>query len=471
MARARKIKGKTGASYQLIAYTGYGPDGKQLTRTRTWKPPAGMSDKKAEKQATIEAAKFEDQISKGIAPVDSKIKLAEYAAIWFDGLQVAHETREQYRHMLTRITIALGGIRLEALQPHHIQAFYKNLAEAGIKGKPRYVSNTTFVSVLEEKQLSRAKLAQMAGVAPAVARAASNGHRIAAESAQKIAHALGRPIGELFTMQESKEGLSDKTIKHHHAVLSAMLNAAKRQRIIIHSPLEFMDAPKIKRKEARYLDDEQARRLVALLMDESDIRVKTSIMLALYSGVRRGELCGLSWGDIDEKRGVIHILRASQYQRGMGVVEVGTKNESSMRAIKLPGIMFDVLREYRVWWLGRRLINGDKWQGQLERVFIRDNGLPLSPDTVNFWLSRFIEKHDLEHFTPHSLRHTFTSLQIAAGVDIKSLQQRTGHSLPSTLLNTYTHAFKSANEAAADALDDILTPRVQKKPEFQRANA
>jgi integrase len=65
----------------------------------------------------------------------------------------------------------------------------------------------------------------------------------------------------------------------------------------------------------------------------------------------------------------------------------------------------------------------------------------------------------LEHFTPHSLRHTFSTLQIAAGVDIRTLQARTGHAQASTLTNIYAHSLKSAAEAASDALDDILTPK------------
>ena len=101
--------------------------------------------------------------------------------------------------------------------------------------------------------------------------------------------------------------------------------------------------------EAKYLDDEQARHLVALLLNEGDIRVKTSIILALYSGVRRGELCGLSWDNANERLGITHVLKASQYQQGKRIVEVSAKNESSKRVIKLPPIIFELLEHYRKW--------------------------------------------------------------------------------------------------------------------------
>ena len=105
---------------------------------------------------------------------------------------------------------------------------------------------------------------------------------------------------------------------------------------------------------------------------------------------------------------------------------------------------------------------GDAWQGEADRLFIQFDGKPVNPDTINFWIERFREKHNLQHFTPHSCRHTFASLQIAAGVDIRTLQARTGHSQASTLVNIYSNAIKTAAEAASDALDDVLTPRLEK---------
>jgi len=108
---------------------------------------------------------------------------------------------------------------------------------------------------------------------------------------------------------------------------------------------------------------------------------------------------------------------------------------------------------------------GDDW------VFIRENGLPLAPNTLNFWLNEFIAKHSLPHFSPHSLRHTFCSLQIASGVNIRTVQARSGHSRASTLTDIYTHAMKTADERASDTLDDILTPKAQKKTLFTRQQA
>lgn len=176
----------------------------------------------------------------------------------------------------------------------------------------------------------------------------------------------------------------------------------------------------------------QARQFLAKLEQKPDIRVKTALVLLLFTGVRRGELCGLEWPDIDIKKRIVNVERASQYQAHRGVVEVPTKNASSVRAIKVPAAVIDLLRQYRAWWNEHRLLFGKAWGGSQERLFVQDDGKPINPDTINFWLERFITKNGLPHITPHGLRHTFATLQITAGVDVRTLQARTGHAQAST---------------------------------------
>ena len=131
-------------------------------------------------------------------------------------------------------------------------------------------------------------------------------------------------------------------------------------------------------------------------------------------------------------------------------------NDNEERDITVSLFVTSALKQYQAWWREYRLLHGDIWKGQKERLFIQEDGKPLFPDTVNFWLTRFAERNGLDHINPHALRHTFITLQIAAGVDIRTLQARTGHSQASTLLNVYTHAIKSAQEKAAQAMDDML---------------
>lgn len=463
MANITQRKNKDGqVSYRIRVFIDENADGKQKMKSHTWTPTPGMTPKQIEKELNRQATLFEEKVHRGLVSLDGSTRFEDYATKWMANAQIAVSTRNRYNDLLKRINPAIGRIRLEKQQAHHLEEFYQNLREAGVKEKGRYAVASGLAALMTNRKITRDKLSAMAGVAPSTVGVARKGDRISLEKAQQIATALEVEADAIFQVYESTGCLSDKTIHHHHALIAAILEKATKERIIPFNVAAFVNKPKVKKKEANHLNEEQAQEFVKLLLDEEDIRIKTALMLALFSGVRRGELCGLSWGDIDYSTGMIHIQRASQYQAGTGIVEVSTKNESSERAIKLPPAMLTLLREYKRWWTGERFKNGSMWQGEENRLFIQENGKPINPDTINFWLNKFTEKHGLGHINPHALRHTFATIQIAAGVDIRTLQERTGHAQASTLLNTYSHAIKSANEAATDALEGVLITPAQK---------
>ena len=460
MATITKRTTKKGDSYLIRVLVDEKADGTQTRKSMTYTPEAGMKPKQIEKKLVEVVYEFEKKIKGGLSAYDGRTRFDTYAARWLETAQIAPKTRARYESLLVRINAAIGHKKLQDIQALHLEDFYANMKEDGIKDKGRYAVSCGLDKLMDERNITRDRLSKLANVAPSTVGVARDGKRISIEVAGKIANALDVPVKQIFTVDDSTSGLSDKTILHHHRLISAILGKAKKERIIqFNVALEHATAPRVQRKEARYLTDDEARRLVALLLDEPDIRTRTALLLSLYSGVRRGELCGLEWRDIDEQSGIIHVLRASQFQSGNGITTVSTKNETSKRAIKLPPVMFRLLADYRAWWNEQRRMNDDRWQGKEERLFIQSDGKPINPDTINYWLNKFIEKHGLEHFSPHSLRHTFSTLQIAAGVDVRTLQARTGHAQASTLTNIYAHSLKSAAEAATDALDDILTPK------------
>ena len=460
MANITKRTNKNGAvSYLIRVFIDEKSDGTQKMKSMTFKPPPGLTPKQIEKKLNETAVNFEQKIKQGLVAFDGSIKFSEYADIWLNNAQIAPKTKETYILLLKRVNEAIGHKKLQDIQAHHLESFYKNLKEKNIKAAGRYAVSDKLVNIMKEKKITLVKLSKLAGITPNTITTARRGKKISIDSAEKIADALNTPVKQIFALHEETAGLSDKSVLHHHRLTSAILGKAKKERITpFNVAAEHANAPKLIKKEAVYLDDIQARRVVELLLAEEDIRIKTGLLILLYSGVRRGELCGLSWPDIDFDDNVIHVRRASQWQKGKGVVEVPTKNAGSVRAIKMPAWIFDIIKSYRTWWLMQRAANGNKWQNS-ERLFIKADGKPLYPDTVNYWLGKFIEKHDLPHFTPHSLRHTFATLQIMAGVNIRTLQARGGWAQASTLTDIYSHAIKTADEIAAEALDDMLMPK------------
>ena len=380
----QRINKKGEVSYRIRVYVGEKSNGKQKFESMTWKPEAGMTENKIADELNRQTVLFNEKISKGEVTYNAKIKFQVYAATWLTNAQIAPKTRERYEVLLRRINEAIGHLRLEQIQAHHLESFYTNLAEDGIKNNGQYAVSDKLVRYIEKKKISRGQLAKMAGVALATVSHATNGKRITFDSANKICAALDMPTNELFTIQQTAEGLADVTIMHHHRLITAILGKARKSRIIEHNVAsEFADAPKIRKKEARYLDDVQAQQIVALLLQEPDVRKKTAILLCLFSGIRRGEFGGLKWQNIDFNKKLLHIKQSTQWQQGKGIVEVPTKNESSERVIKLPAWIFDLLQEYRQWWKEHRMKCGDTWEGS-DWVFIQNNGKPIAPNTLNF---------------------------------------------------------------------------------------
>lgn len=464
MSNITKRVNKDGSvSYQIRVYLDETGTGRQMVRRMTWRAPAGMKSRTAEKEAARQAALFEEQARKGLVAFGGSTRFGEYARDWIKIQPLAPKTRELYEGLMTRIDAAIGHIRLDKLNAHHLELFYKNLAEPGMNLHGSYAISHKLDGILQKRKMKKAALARLAGVSEPTVGGAARGEHIRPEKAMLISTALDLPVDKVFEVHQSTACLTGNTIAHYHRFISAVLMTAKKQRLVpFNVAAEQCTAPKVEHKEARFLTDEQARRFLDLLMAESDIRVKTALTLLLFTGLRRGELLGLSWPDIDRGKRVVHVRRASQVQKKVGITEAPTKNESSMRNVKVSGFVLEMLAEYRVWWNEYRLKLGEAWNGEKERLFIKEDGKPLYPDTINYWMNRFLEKHHFKHITPHSLRHTFCTLELAAGVDYRTLQSMSGHAQASTLVNIYGHALESAQSRAADVLEKTLLPSASK---------
>jgi integrase len=186
------------------------------------------------------------------------------------------------------------------------------------------------------------------------------------------------------------------------------------------------------------------------------------ITLFLYTGMRRGELCGLEWKDIDFNNGLIDINKSSLYLADKGVFQDDTKNFSSKRVIKVPDQALCLLKDYKQTQGSEKLKLGSKWD-EHGKIFTQWNGKPIHPDSVTGWFHDFIDRNRLPYISVHSLRHTNATLLIASGVDLRTVSKRLGHANMTTTGNIYTHAIQSADERAAEALGDILSPGSNKQ--------
>ena len=451
---------KRGNSYRIIVSAGLDITGKQIKRSMTWKPSPGMTERQIEKEVQRQAVLFEERCRTG-AVLDGSIKFADFVDVWREKYaepQLKASTFARYNDLLKRILPALGHIRLDRLQPQHLLEFYENLREDGLKRTVKYRMKIDLKAYLKESGSTKVSFASLSGVGISVLNSITQGGNVSYESAQKIAQAIGRPLEKVF---ESVGGgsLSSKTILHYHRLISAILQVAVQWQVIPSNPCSRVKAPRVERKEAEYFDDEEAVYILQKINEESPAH-KAMIYVLLYTGMRRGELCGLEWSDIDFENDIIRIRNNSVYISGKGITTTTPKTESSVRLDKVPHVVMEVLQEHKHAQNIQRIAMGADWQNT-QRIFTKINGAPIFPDTVSSWFKGFLKKIGIEGRSLKSLRHTNASLMIASGVDVRTVAGRLGHSQTSTTTNIYAHMIRSANEKAADAIGHLLTSKME----------
>ena len=454
---------KRNGSYLISVSCGYDITGKQIRKTMTYKPDSGMTAKQLDKELQREAALFEERCLRGQV-LDENMRFSEFAALWLSDRKgdLRPRTYARYESMLPRVNAAIGHIKLCRLQPPHLRAFYQNLAEVGVRQDSKYRCNISLDEYLQKRSISTAELCRRSGLSNTTVISIRKGNNVTRKNAEKLALALEMPLSELFTpVGGAAKALSGTTIQHYHRLISVILHTAVEWGVLYSNPCDRTKSPKAEEKEAKYIDEVEAAQLLEAL-EEADEMHRALIKLLLFTGMRRGEALGLKWSDVDFEKGMLNICRTLQYLPDRGVFEDKTKNKSSEREIKLPRIAVNDLKAHRLAQLEYRFSIGSQWQGTEDYIFTGAEGLPLKPDSASSWFAKFIKSHpELPQISLHSLRHTNATLQLAAGVPITTVSKRLGHSNTATTGRVYAHAIKSADDTAAEKLDELFTKKNQ----------
>ena len=254
--------------------------------------------------------------------------------------------------------------------------------------------------------------------------------------------------------------LSAKTILEHHRLISTVLEQAVKEGLVPFNVASRATLPKAEHKEVNYFQPEQ----VAAIRDALElepIKWKTLVHLLLITGARRGEILGLKWDKVDFAGNRIYICNSVLYSADVGIYETTPKTERSKRYITLPVESMQLLREYRVWQIERRLQLGGYYQDR-GFLFTQEDGGPMHPDSVTDWLNKFSIRHGLPHINAHAFRHTMASMLYFNGVDSVSISKRLGHAQVSTTANIYAHVMEHADQKNADILANVFFHKEQK---------
>lgn len=364
--------------------------------------------------ATIRFADFADKY------------MAEYAQLY-----LKPKTARTYAENLVRIKQAIGHIRLCDLRTGHINSFYRNLQESGVRNRVTAVCKLDLQAQIGTQRGALAAFSRSSGVSRATINQAVTGKPISKKSAEAIAAALGMKLTKAFTVTTHGEPMAPASVLSYHRTLSSILTRAVKWKYLQTNPADNAEKPALGRHEAAYLEEADARRLLELLQAEP-IRWRQSLPSTCSPVWRRAELLGLRWKDVDLDAHTITIRQTSNYLPGVGVYVSTPKSDSSARPLPISTAAVMILLEYQRWQDAQREKLGDAWKDQDGRVFTSDTGAPLFPDSVTQWFTAFVARSGLPKVTVHSLRHTYASLMIADGAPLVVVSKQLGHAQTST---------------------------------------
>ena len=238
------------------------------------------------------------------------------------------------------------------------------------------------------------------------------------------------------------KGLSPKTVRNIHQVISSAMDFAKAQKLIAVNPTDGCALPKLEHREMKTLPVEQ---LASFLREAKESGVFEMYYIELATGLRRGELLGLKWEDLDLEQGTLRVQRQVSRINGE-VVEAPLKTKNSYRNIAIGADAIKVLK---------------RMEQKDEYVFPSPFGGPMSPDSVLHMLQRVLKRAGLERIHFHDLRHTFSVLALQNGVDVKTLSAMLGHYSAGFTLDTYAHVTTSMQKQAANAVGSFLSGTLQ----------
>jgi integrase len=262
------------------------------------------------------------------------------------------------------------------------------------------------------------------------------------------AYQVQQSYGEL-----QKQGLSPRTIRYVHIVLSSAMKQAIKWRMIVQNPCELCELPRKVKKEMKCLSPEETRKFLAV--------AKGNMWFALFlfvieSGLRPEEYLGLQWKDIDFEQKCISVRRAVLERKSGGFYFTEPKTNKSRRKIPISDSVINALKSHRRNQLEERMKIASIYQNY-DLVFASEVGTPLQrKNLTNRYFKPLLKKAKLPDIRLYDLRHTTASLLLSAGENPKVVSERLGHASIVLTLDTYSHVLPTMQQTATDKLEKMM---------------
>lgn len=236
------------------------------------------------------------------------------------------------------------------------------------------------------------------------------------------------------------QGLSPKSVRNCHGILRAALNTAVRHGVIPRNPCDLTELPRARKQESAVLDADQITRLLDAVRGTS---LYLPVLLAVTTGMRRGEVLALRWSDVDLEGGTITVARSVEQTKGQ--LRYKEPKNGRTRKVTMPSFLSLELRRHR-----------EETGRVVGLVVCNEDGSPRSPTAVTQQFGRLVRTLDLPQVRYHDLRHSAATLLLRLGVELPVVSEVLGHSAVSTTANIYSHVLQKGREEAASRLDNAL---------------
>lgn len=266
----------------------------------------------------------------------------------------------------------------------------------------------------------------------------------------KLAALNATQIQALYNAMSREEGLSSKTVKNCHGILHKALSKAVELRYIAYNPADACTLPRDEKKEIQPLTEKEIAQFLRCIENEPE-PFNDLYFIALFTGMREGEVCGLPWAAVDFDKGTITVKQQLQKEkkRGGTYYLAPTKSDRTRTITPAPDVM-DTLRDVRRKQLENKIRAGAAWGNAWGLVFTNALGGYILSQTAYNRFKRVVAKIGRPDARFHDLRHTYAVTSLQEGDDIKTVQQNLGHATASFTLDKYGHVSeKMKRESAA----------------------